>query len=167
MCGCVTMVETAFWISFSFVSYVYFGYPLLLLAWSSRAPRFNTKIYIEPTVSLVIAAYNEGENIEQKIANCLELDYPRERLQLILSLDGPTDGTEVLAWKHASRGVEIGYSPVHRGKAAALNSALAEARGEIVVFADARQRLDRKAVRELVANFHDPSVGAVTGELIL
>lgn len=161
------MVEIVFWISFSFVAYVYFGYPLVLLAWSSLSGRANAKTSIEPNVSLVIAAHNERENIEKKIANCLDLDYPREKLQLILSLDGPTDGTEILAWKYAPRGLEIVYSPVHRGKATALNAAVAEARGEIVVFDDARKRLDRRAVRELVANFEDPSVGAATGELVL
>ena len=161
------IAEAIFWISFSLVSYVYLGYPLLLLVRSLLVRDAGVKRYSEPTVSLVIAAYNERENIVSKMDNCLELDYPREKLQVILSLDGPTDGTDALAWKYASCGIEIVWSPVRRGKAAALNAAVAEARGEIIVFADARQRLDRSALRELVANFHDPSVGGVSGELIL
>ncbi len=160
------MAETVFWISFSLVSYVYLGYPLLLLVWSFLGRNAEIKVYSE-RVSLVIAAYNERENIVSKMDNCLELDYPREKLQVILSLDGPTDGTDALAWKYASCGIEIVWSPVHRGKAATLNAAVAETRGEILVFADARQRLDPGALRELVANFHDPSVGGVSGELIL
>lgn len=159
------MAKLIFWTSFAFVFYVYFGYPLLLVAWHRLMRWPVCKAYLEPRVSLVIAAYNEKENIGAKISNCLRLDYPRDRLQIIVSLDGPTDGTEAVVRQYD--GIEIVYSPEHRGKSAALNRAVAVARGDILVFADARQRFDPQAVRELVANFSDSSVGAVTGELIL
>jgi cellulose synthase/poly-beta-1,6-N-acetylglucosamine synthase-like glycosyltransferase len=135
--------------------------------WRRIAAQPVKKKYWEPTVSLVIAAHNERQNIEKKLKNCFALDYPRRKLQIIVSLDGPTDGSEFLVWKYVSQGVELVHSREHRGKACALNSALRRARGEIVIFADARQTFDRKAVRELVANFADESVGAASGELLL
>ncbi|HZS50751.1 MAG TPA: glycosyltransferase family 2 protein [Bryobacterales bacterium] len=161
------MAEAVFWISVIFIAYVYFGYPLLLAAWKLAAPRRVHKSYGEPPVSIVIAMRNERANAERKIRNCMELDYPAEKMQVIVSLDGPTDGVEAVVRPYASRGVEIVFSPVHRGKAAALNAAMEAATGEIVVFTDARQQLHRDAVRELAANFSDPEVGAVSGELVL
>jgi len=125
------------------------------------------KAPLEPDVTLVIAAFNEKDNIRQKILNCLALDYPREKLQIIVSLDGPTDGTEILALTFASQGVQLSYSPKRMGKAAAINRAVAKARGSLIVFVDARQILDRNVIRELAANFSDPSVGAVSGELVI
>jgi biofilm PGA synthesis N-glycosyltransferase PgaC len=161
------MVHRIFWFSFAFVFYIYLGYPGLLLVWRRIGSRPVKKRFYEPTVTIVIAAHNERERIEARLRNCLELDYPRDKLQIIVSLDGPTDGTEFAVWKYAAQGVEMIHSREHTGKAAALNRALGRATGEIVVFADARQTFGRRAIRELLSNFADDSVGAVSGELIL
>ncbi len=161
------MAGWVFWLSLGFVAYTYFGYPMILMIWNRLAPRAVLKAPNEPDVTLIMVACNEKENIRQKILNCLSLDYPRERLQLIVSLDGPTDGTELLALSFAGRGVQVTYVSQHKGKAAAINNAVAKARGSILVFVDTRQRLDRGVIRELTANFSDPSVGAVSGELML
>lgn len=160
-------MESIFWISFIIIFYVYFGYPALLALVRRMAARPVKKVYREPEVTLVIAAHNERERIEEKLKNCLELDYPKRKLQIIVSLDGPTDGTEFIVWRYASRGVEMVHANEHRGKARALNAAMRRARGAIVVFADVRQMFDRAAIRELVANFSDERVGAVSGELVL
>jgi poly-beta-1,6-N-acetyl-D-glucosamine synthase len=160
-------MQILFWLSFAIVFYVYFGYPALLLLWRRIAGRPVKKKYWEPTVTLVIAAHNERKHIEAKLRNCLALEYPKGKLQIIVSLDGPTDGSEYLVWKYASQGVELAYSPHHAGKAVALNRALPRAKGEIVVFADVRQTFSLDAVRQLVANFADDTVGAVSGELLL
>jgi cellulose synthase/poly-beta-1,6-N-acetylglucosamine synthase-like glycosyltransferase len=101
------------------------------------------------------------------MANCLNLDYPPEKLQIIVSLDAPTDGTEIMMREYASKGVEVVSCAARRGKASAVNRGMAQATGEIVIFADARQLFDTRAIRELVANFADNSVGAVSGELVL
>lgn len=162
-----SMAEYFFWVSLSFTFYGYCGYPLVLVLWRWLAPWPVEKAASEPEVTVVMAAYNEKGNIREKIRNCLSLDYPRDRLQIIVSLDAPTDGTEVLALAFASQGVQLGFAPSHRGKAAAINSAVSRARGAILVFVDARQTLDPKVIRELTANFSDPSVGAVSGELLL
>jgi cellulose synthase/poly-beta-1,6-N-acetylglucosamine synthase-like glycosyltransferase len=137
------------------------------MLWRRLVWRPVRKQYQELSVSLVIAMHNEIKNVRAKIQNCFELDYPADKLQVIVSLDAPTDGTDTLLTDYADQGVDIVYCPVRRGKAEALNSGLAIARGEIVMFADAEQRLEKSAVRELVANFADESVGAVSGALIL
>jgi cellulose synthase/poly-beta-1,6-N-acetylglucosamine synthase-like glycosyltransferase len=161
------MSAQLFWISLAYVSYVYFGYPALLLVWGRLSSRPVKKAPWEPEVTLIMAAYNEKDNLRQKLLNCLSLDYPREQLQFIVSLDGSTDGTDILAIKAATSGVHVLYSPRHSGKAAAINSAARHARGTVLVFVDARQTLHRNAIRELTANFSDPSVGAVSGELVI
>jgi poly-beta-1,6-N-acetyl-D-glucosamine synthase len=160
-------METIFWISFLLVFYVYFGYPAILAVWRRAAARPVKKAYREPAVSIVIAAHNERQSIEKKLRNCLALDYPKRKLQIIVSLDGPTDGSEFLVWKYVPKGIELIHSREHGGKAAALNRALRQATGEIVVFADVRQTFDKNAIRELAANFADERVGAVSGELLL
>src|SRR4051812_1608335 len=161
------MSEQLFWISLAYVSYVYIGYPALLLVWGWLLPRHVKKAPWEPEVTLIMAAYNEKDKLRQKVLNCLSLDYPRDRLQFIVSLDGSTDGTDILAVKAAINGVHVLYSPRHSGKAAAINSAVRNARGTVLIFIDARQALHRNVIRELTANFSDPSVGGVSGELVL
>jgi cellulose synthase/poly-beta-1,6-N-acetylglucosamine synthase-like glycosyltransferase len=111
--------------------------------------------------------HNEARNIVPKMRNCLELDYPPDKLQVIVSLDAPTDSTSDLLEQCAIPDLKIISSPTRRGKAAAVNSGVAVATGEILVFGDAAQRFEPQAVRELVANFADESVGAVSGALVL
>ena len=161
------MAKAILWTALAGIVYVYAGYPLLLLVWRTWARRPVHKRSQEPSVSLVIAMRNEEKNVQAKMQNCFDLDYPAGKLQVIVSLDAPTDGTEALVRDYADRGVEVVSSPAHRGKAEALNSGVAIATGEIVVFADARQHFDKAAIRELAANFADASVGAVSGELVL
>jgi|SRR5215471_1526503 len=159
--------EVIFWTALAIISYVYFGYPLLLLAWTKFGRRPVQKRPYEPTVALVIVMHNESANVHAKLQNCLSLDYPQEKLQIIVSLDAPNDNTEALVREYCDSGVAVICSHTRRGKAAAINRGMTIAKGEVVVFADARQRFERNAIRELVANFADPSVGAVSGELIL
>ena len=128
-------METIFWFSFAFVFYVYLGYPALLMLWRRAIARPVKKRYWEPTVTIVIAAHNEREKLERKLENCLALDYPHRKRQIIVSLDGPADGSEFLVWKYVQRGVELVHSRRHAGKASALNRALKRATGEIIVFA--------------------------------
>jgi len=116
---------------------------------------------------VVIAARNEEENISARIDNLLSQEYPRELLEIIIVSDGSTDRTAALARLYAGQGVQLLECSSPVGKAAALNIGVAAATRDIVVFADARQRFSPNAVAELVSVFHDPAVGAVSGELIL
>lgn len=159
------MTEAIFWSAFVCIVYVYAGYPLLLAVWRRLAPRPVHKQYHEPTVSLVIAMFNESRNVGQKMRNCFELDYPSDKLQIIVSLDAPTDGTDALMRSYER--VDVVSSGIRIGKAASLNNGVAKATGDIVLFADSRQHFEKNVVREIVANFADESVGAVSGELIL
>lgn len=162
------MAVALFWISVAVILYVYVGYPLLLTALRAARHRRVRRRPWEPRVTVVIAAHNEADHIVAKLDNCLSLDYPADRLRVVVSLDGPTDGTDeaVAGYAFHPRVILCG-SRRRRGKAAALNRALRHLDGEIVVFTDARQRLDSRAVRRLVAVLADPDVGAVSGELLL
>jgi cellulose synthase/poly-beta-1,6-N-acetylglucosamine synthase-like glycosyltransferase len=161
------MIALIFWTALIVTIWVYLGYPLLLLLWRSVGRHPIRKKYQEPTVSIVMAMHNEASRVDAKMENCFSLDYPISKVQIIVSLDAPTDGTEQTLEKYQKRGVVVVRSEIRKGKAAAINSSLPHATGDIVLFGDARQKLAPNALRELVANFSDPSVGAVSGELIL
>lgn len=161
-------MELAFWLAAAVVLYAYLGYPaLILLAARLRPAPEVRKGEVTPSVSVVIVARNEEACLEEKLKNLLDLDYPRDRLEVIAASDGSTDRTEAIAAGFASEGVRLLALPGPRGKAAALNEAVAAARGEVLVLTDARQPLARDAVRQLVSFLADPSVGAVSGELHL
>jgi poly-beta-1,6-N-acetyl-D-glucosamine synthase len=154
-----------FWVSAVTILYTYLGYPLLVtvLARLRPAPPVR-KAAITPPVSLVIAAHNEEDCIEAKLANSLALDYPSALLEIVVASDGSDDRTDALVGGYASDRVHLVTVP-RGGKAAALNAGVARAGGEILVMTDARERVDPAAIRELVANFADPRIGAVSGEL--
>jgi poly-beta-1,6-N-acetyl-D-glucosamine synthase len=162
-------METLFWTSVLLVVYVYAGYPLLLAAWSAAGGRPVRKRAVTdardwPSVSIVVAAHNEGARLPARVSNLLQQVYPRP-LEIIVVSDGSTDSTSSALAPFTSR---ITFIELPRsGKPGALNAGVAASTGEIVVFADARQLFSRDAVLQLVSNFADPDVGGATGELIL
>lgn len=162
-------MELVFSISVILVAYVYAGYPALLAVWSAIASRPVRKRAIDergewPSVSVVIAAHNEAPRLGARIDNLLQQVYPRP-IEIVVVSDGSTDATRAALAPYERR---ITFIELPRGgKPAALNAGVAAATGEILVFADARQLFARDAVLHLVANFADPDVGGVTGELIL
>jgi cellulose synthase/poly-beta-1,6-N-acetylglucosamine synthase-like glycosyltransferase len=160
-------MKELFWVSVAVIVYVYAGYPLLLAAWArvaQRVPRRTAAGQEWPVISIVLAARNEGRRLPSRIQNLLTVEYPGPR-ELIVVSDGSTDDTAdvVRAFGGAVRLVEVPAG----GKPAALNAGVAVARGDILVFADARQHFSQNALVHLVANFTDPQVGGVTGELVL
>lgn len=157
----------AFWAALSLLAYVYAGYPLVAWARGRVRPRHSVRAPIEPTVTVVVVAHDEGHRIEARIENLLASDYPQARLAIVIGSDGSSDDTVERAARYGGRGVTVRGFTRRRGKAAMLNDLVPAAGGEIVVFADARQRFERGAIRALVENFADPQVGAVSGELIL
>ena len=147
--------------------YILLGYPVLLANLSSHtAPPVVKDPRHQPSVAIVIAVYNGAVFIADKLRSLLALDYPRDRVDIVVASDGSTDGTDAIVREFAGDGVRLVTVP-HAGKAAALNAALPFLSSEIVFFTDVRQRIDRDAVRHLAANFADPTVGAVSGELAL
>jgi cellulose synthase/poly-beta-1,6-N-acetylglucosamine synthase-like glycosyltransferase len=156
-----------FWFSFLFIVYTYIGYPLIILIWSKIAAKQVNKKYIEPKVSIVIASYNEENFIGRKIENCLLLDYPKEKLEIIVVSDGSNDQTNKIVKGFECEGIRFFSYEGRKGKAYALNMGISRCENEIIFFTDARQILRSDSLKELVANFNDPKVGAVSGELIL
>jgi poly-beta-1,6-N-acetyl-D-glucosamine synthase len=159
-------VTAVLWTSFALLAYVYVGYALLMCLRAAVRPRAVQSRLIEPHVSIVVCAYNEASRIGRRIENLLALEYPREQLEILIGSDGSTDDTVAIARRYAAS-VRIHAFHQRRGKPAVINALVKEARGSVVVFADARQRFAPDALRALVANFADPSVGAVSGELVL
>jgi cellulose synthase/poly-beta-1,6-N-acetylglucosamine synthase-like glycosyltransferase len=151
--------EWVFWIAGGTVLYAFLGYPLVLLALRLAIHREVRKAPVWPFVSLLIPAYNEARVIARKIENSLALDYPAGKIEIVVVSDGSTDRTVEIA----AAGARVLAFSANRGKMAALNAAVPQLRGEIVVFSDASAALAPDAVRRLVENFADPEVGAACG----
>lgn len=142
--------------------YVYAGYPLLLVVVSRLRPRPLRRAPVWPRTTVIVPAHNEAAVIHGKILNTLALDYPPELIEVIVASDGSTDGTADLARAIDDRRVHVLDLP-RRGKAFALNAAVREARGEVLVFSDANIDLAPDSVARLVEGFADPEVGGVCG----
>jgi cellulose synthase/poly-beta-1,6-N-acetylglucosamine synthase-like glycosyltransferase len=159
--------ELLFWIAFAILGYVFAGYPLLARLRAAINPRTRRRAPIEPTVTIIVAAHNEARRIERRLRNLLALDYPPGKFEIVVASDGSTDDTVERARAFESAGVIVRAFDTRRGKPAMINALVPRASGDIIVFADARQRYDAQALRALMANFADPGVGAVSGELIM
>ena len=146
--------------------YVLIGYPILLNLWARRFARPVKRQPIQPSISIIIPAYNGQAFLADKLDSVLQLEYPPELTEIIVVSDGSTDRTDSIAESYASRGVRLLRVP-RGGKPAALNAAIPLALGEILVLTDVRQALAPDSVRQLVESFADPSVGTVSGELII
>lgn len=159
------MVLFLFWVSVGLIIYTYFIFPVIVflrgLLWP-RPYKYEELVH-SPSVSVIIAAYNEEKTIGEKLENILSLDYPRDRLEVVLASDGSTDKTNVIIQGYKERGVKLLALP-RQGKAAALNAAVSASRGEILVFSDANSMYKSDAVRALVRPFADPDVGGVAGD---
>jgi len=137
----------------------------LRLRWRPRPVRHGCPL---PSVSIVLVARDEESVLREKLQNLLTLDYPADRLQVVVVSDGSTDGTESILREHArdSR-ICVLLNQLSSGKACGLNDGVGAAEGEVIVFTDARQKIEPDAVRLLLENFADPEVGCASGELML
>lgn len=161
-------MNVIFWVSLATVFFVYAGYPLTLVLLRSvraRPTSFNDEML--PSVSLVIAAYNEEKVIQEKIENSLALAYPKNRLQIVVVSDGSTDKTNEIIQSFSEQGVLFYTMKPRGGKTGALNSAIPRSNGEILVLSDANAMYQPDAIRKLVRHFSDPTVGAVSGDVRL
>jgi cellulose synthase/poly-beta-1,6-N-acetylglucosamine synthase-like glycosyltransferase len=156
-----------FAVSLLLIAYTYAGYPLWLWVRARWRPQPVHTAAIFPSVSIVLAVHNEAEALPAKLRNLADLDYPPDRLEVVIVSDGSTDGTNQILAAQAEKRLSVVFSREHLGKGSALNRGVQAASGAIVVFTDARQRLAADALRHLVRNFADPSVGCVSGELML
>ncbi len=166
--------QAIFWFSFFFIIFTYIGYPAFLYVLSRVSPKpvNRREVCFFPFVSIIIAAKNEAHGIEKRLKNLIIQDYPDDKYEIIIVSDGSTDETDnivenfisCLPDKQTSIFVYT-YVP-SKGKPTALNTGVKHARGDIVVFTDARQEFAQNTVSLLVRNFTDPTIGAVSGELI-
>ena len=163
----MTIIKIIFWVSFFVIVYSYFGYAILLYflvqikrVFKGKKPIISTTY--EPNVTLVVAAWNEEDFIQAKIDNTLRLDYPPDKLQIIFITDGSTDKTPEIISRNSK--FELLHEPARRGKVAAMNRAIDYVKFPIVVFCDANTLLNKECIRNLVAHYEDPRVGAVAGE---
>ena len=160
------LVFILYLVLFLFV-YNYFLYPFFIILLSRFVNDPHESLIgqndFSPSVSFIIAAYNEERVIRQKIINTLEIDYPAEKLQVIVVADGSDDATEKIVSEYKGQGIISLYQPERNGKSAALNRAAEIATGDILVFSDANNDFSKDAINCLVRHFTDENIGAVTG----
>lgn len=159
----ITLFFILFYLSFLAVFYSYIGYPVLIYLFSRifSKPEKYTEIF--PHITVLIPAYNEEKYIAKKLDNTLEIDYPREKMQILVAADGSSDATPDIVKSYANNGIELSYIPERNGKMAAIVRAIQFCHGEIVVFSDANNMYDLQALRKLLLPFSDSAVGASTG----
>ena len=163
----LTITEISFWMLMGIILYTYLGYGALIITLGKVKCFFNGKQRItaradEPSVTLLVAAFNEEDCLDKKIENSLSLDYPQDKLKIIVVTDGSNDGSAGIAGNNP-RIVHL-HEAQRRGKIAAINRAMKFVDSEIIIFSDANAMLNREAMRELVSFFDDPAVGCVSGE---
>ena len=161
--------EILFWISLFIVFYTYIGYGIVLYILVKIKETFRKPVHYPmpadeelPEVTLFIAAYNEEDVVDEKMQNCLALDYPADKLQIFWVTDGSNDHTNerLSHWPRAT----VLHQPERQGKTAALNRGMKFVTTPLVVFTDANTHLNREALREIVHAFVTPKVGCVAGE---
>ena len=146
------------------VFFAYFGYPVTLATLRLFIHFKYEKSYIFPKVTLIITAYNEEKRIRQKLDNTIQLDYPKNELQIIVASDGSSDQTNKIVQEYSDKGVELLDVKDRKGKENAQKEAIKIANGEIIVFSDTATILDKNGLEEIVANFADRSIGCVSSE---
>lgn len=157
--------EVLFWCSAGAIAYTYFLYPVFLFLLGLTVGKKVRRGFSEPFVSVILSVFNEEKMIREKIENLLSLDYPRGKFEILIGSDGASDRTDEIISSFRAPQVRFFRFVANFGKPNVLRALVQEAKGSVIVFTDARQAFDPKAVRALVENFHDGSVGCVSGEL--
>jgi cellulose synthase/poly-beta-1,6-N-acetylglucosamine synthase-like glycosyltransferase len=158
--------QVVFWLCVCVIVYVYVGYPVMVRTLARIAGRGVARRAIRPTVTVVIAAYNEERGIRAKLDNVMSLEYPPGLLDVIVTYDASADATDAIVCAYDRSHVRLLRVEGRCGKTACQNIAMQSATGDVVVFTDATTRIDPHALIALVANFADPSVGCAAGSLV-
>lgn len=165
------ILALVFWVSLAAMVYSYALYPVMIFVLARAFGRGATAPLLTesetPSISLLIAAYNEQAVIEGRILNALAMDYPSDRLEIVIASDGSTDQTVAIVRRFAGQNVRLLDYRARRGKASVLNAAAAQLRNPIVLLSDANTQTAPDAARRLVRWFADPAVGAVCGKLVI
>ena len=158
--------EVIFWFAAVGIVYTYAGYPLLLILVSRFRSKPVMRGELTPAVTVIIAAYNEERDLVKKLQNTLALDYPKSKLEIIVTSDCSTDQTDEIARRFEPLGIKLHRQTERQGKTAAQNAAVEKATGEILLFSDATTQYRPDVLRAIVPSFADNSVGCVTGTVI-
>ena len=158
------MMEIVFLGSIVFIFFAYFGYPFSLWILGLFKRKVVNKAPFLPKVTVLITAYNEEKRIKEKLDNTFALEYPREKLQILVASDGSTDRTNAIVKDYEKNGIELLAIEDRRGKENAQKEAIKRAKGDVLVFTDVATQLTPEALKEIVSNFADPSVGCVSSE---
>lgn len=161
--GIAEGARVAFWLAAALLFYVYAGYPLLLALIGLFVRRHRPGAGYTPPISVLIAAYNEEGAIEHKIQQTLALEYPREKLEVLVLSDCSTDRTDEIVKAFPDSRVRLVRMPERRGKTFAQNVGVKKATGEVIIFSDATAIYHPKALLYLACNYYDFTVGAVSG----
>ncbi len=161
-----TTAQILFFTSLAALFYVYIGYPLLVYFVSLVRPREIKKSFIEPNVTILITAYNEEKDIRTKLENTLLIDYPKEKLEILVASDGSTDRTDEIIKSFSEQNIKLFRQEGRKGKTFTQNKAVEETWGEIILFSDATTMYRADVLREILPNFADQTVGCVAGKLI-
>ncbi|HMS39074.1 MAG TPA: glycosyltransferase family 2 protein [Pyrinomonadaceae bacterium] len=160
------IAQIIFWTSVATLFYVYVGYPLLVWLVGVLRPLAVKKSEFAPTVTILITAYNEEKAIRAKIENTLKLDYPKEKLEILVASDGSTDKTDEIVKEFAAQGVKLFRQEGRMGKTFTQNKAVEQSNGEIILFSDATTNYQTDVLITILPNFADETIGCVAGKLI-
>lgn len=162
----ITAAQIIFVASVAALLYVYAGYPLLVYAFSQVQPKKIKRDKFEPKVTILITAYNEEKDIRRKLENTFLIDYPPEKLEILVASDGSTDKTDEIVKDFFAKGVKLFRQEGRKGKTYTQNKAVETANGEIILFSDATTDYQPNVLREMLPNFADETIGCVAGKLI-
>lgn len=162
----VEMTVFLFWFAIVLICYCYFLYPVLIFLCSKACARPVKRSPIIPSISVIIAVHNEADVIQAKLDNLISLAYPADKLEILIGSDASSDKTIDIIKSYPDARVKLFVYQQRRGKMATVNDLVTHAAHDIIVFNDARQWLDKDAFTNLAANFADPQVGCVSGELV-
>lgn len=158
------ILNIVFWLSVALIFYTYFGYLLVLQFFASFMTKEVKHEDITPSVSIIITAYNEEKRIKQKLENTLNVDYPKEQMEVIVVSDGSTDKTDEIVTSYADRGVQLLRIEGRNGKHFGQGCGIRKATHDIIILTDATTFLESHGIKNIICNFADPSVGCVSSE---
>ncbi|HLM03082.1 MAG TPA: glycosyltransferase family 2 protein [Pyrinomonadaceae bacterium] len=161
-----TTAQIIFWTGVAALFYVYAGYPLVVYLISRAFPKNVRRGHFAPRVTILITAYNEEKDIRRKLENTLKIDYPKEKLEILVASDGSTDRTDEIAREFSVQGVRLFRQEGRVGKTFTQNKAVEQATGEIILFSDATTDYRRDVLQKILPNFADERIGCVAGKLI-
>ncbi|MFH1825350.1 MAG: glycosyltransferase [Candidatus Firestonebacteria bacterium] len=161
----ILILKVKFWLLIFLVLYIYIGYPLFLYFLSLFSRKKLIKSDFEPSVSLIIFSSNDDKKLMQKIENCLLLEYPRNKLEIIVASCGTSENMSEVVSNYYKRGIKLFYQAEKKNENEILNNCILQTKGEIISFTDDNSVLDKYSLKNLVRNFADSKVGLVCGNL--